>query len=648
MGDLRLRDNPALFHAAKAADAIVAVFTWCPAEERAHMRSSTMPCQHDWCLEGSTLQALLPQALRSLDDDLYKSYGNRLWIENESGGNEGVATALLDIAKRFGASEISFNRRHEPVERWRENELERICSKAGIAVKSHSGFLFREPENCPIFSAVGRGLHIFKAFWDGWHKGGEIRKVVPPPERCPAPSAMTTDKPFAGSADECWPFGSKSLVSRVTGQPLVEDSMKLAKCWQMTEDAAHREFHRFQEEGGLSRYKGSITRDAGPRAKESRLSPYFRLGLLSMVEAWWMSDRSSEQAKKWLRRCAWRDYAYWMLYYWPDLPDTPMRMAYETMEWCIDKSSAKFDAWREGQTGYPLVDAAMRELRQTGYIQQNMRHTVGQFLVETLGADWRDGEEWFHIALADSDLAINAMMWQHQGAMGVSQWLVGIDCHPVRHASKADPTGNYVRQWVPELAHLPHKYLHAPWTAPRDMLAGTSYPSRIVEDVDTARAAFVARACQTRSSASRQAFSNDGCDLIHLPRSSGLPGNGIRALTERCFKDRVREGKSGGSCHEAKGKGRSSKGKAMMEDNVSQGVSHGKGSMSSQHRTVTISESQDGIASADRGSAQDRVVIISEKQSGRWHRNGRTNDARYDTSTSKWPVKKARWQPRSA
>merc|ERR1719414_312040 len=101
----------------------------------------------------------------------------------------------------------------------------------------------------------------------------------------------------------------------------------------MTEDAAHRELKRFCEEGGLARYKGSITRDSGPRAKESRLSPYFRLGLLSMVEAWWQLDQSSEQARKWLRRCAWRDYSYWMLHHWPDLPEVSMRRAYGNFEW---------------------------------------------------------------------------------------------------------------------------------------------------------------------------------------------------------------------------------------------------------------------------------------------------------------------------
>ncbi|OLQ03809.1 Cryptochrome DASH, chloroplastic/mitochondrial [Symbiodinium microadriaticum] len=174
------------------------------------------------------------------------------------------------------------------------------------------------------------------------------------------------------------------------------------------------------------------------------LRGYQLLGSLCL-QVWWRVDHSTEQAKKWLR----------MLRYWPDLPEVSMRLAFRDMTWLRDAA----DDAVEG----------MRELRSTGYLQQqpdwNLRHTVGQFLVETLGVDWRMGEEWFHITLVDSDLAINSMMWQHQGLTGVSQWLIGIDCswacegspssHPKRHAKAADPKGEYVRYWVPELSKLP-------------------------------------------------------------------------------------------------------------------------------------------------------------------------------------------------
>ena len=120
-----------------------------------------------------------------------------------------------------------------------------------------------------------------------------------------------------------------------------------------------------------------------PFHQESKLSAYFRLGLLSMVSVHWAVDRSLPQAQKWLRRMAWRDYAYWMLSYWQDLPERPMRPAYAALGWAEDAAALR--AWQTGTTGYPVVDAAMRELLQTGYLQQHMRHVVGQFLVEALG-----------------------------------------------------------------------------------------------------------------------------------------------------------------------------------------------------------------------------------------------------------------------
>mmetsp|Transcript_126226 Transcript_126226/g.243339 ORF Transcript_126226/g.243339 Transcript_126226/m.243339 type:complete len:783 (-) Transcript_126226:288-2636(-) len=544
IGDLRLRDNPALWHAAQGGAAVLPAFVWCPAEDRLHACPGQESEGHrDWSYEGTTLQAMLATALRNLDLSLYDKYRNRLCILGKASRGQGSAAALVDAAQTAGATVVHYNRREEPAERRREEELELLCKRAGIQVRRHSAFLFRDPEHCPIFAAVGNGLHVFKAFWDGWHKGGPIRSAYPAPKNCPGVRELQHTMPFGGHADPQWPFGDMIPKSRVTGRMLASDMNKLAEHWDISEEGAHKALAEFQAlEGGLTHYKGSITRDAGPKAKESRLSPFFRLGLLSMVDVWGQIDRSSPQAKKWFRRCAWRDYAYWMLYHWPDLPEVPMRPAYQRLGCTTGPKDASLAAWQQGMTGYPLVDAAMRELRQTGYIQQNMRHTVGQFLVEVLGADWRDGEEWFHLALADSDLAINAMMWQHQGLTGVSQWLVGIDCHPVRHAKAADPQGDYVRQWVPELANLPCRFLHCPWEAPAATLAkagvslGSSYPNRVVEDVDAARACYLERAVRCRNDAPQWFFSDNGFDLLTNPNTSGLSAPGIRALTEKCFR----------------------------------------------------------------------------------------------------------------
>ncbi|CAJ1370708.1 unnamed protein product [Effrenium voratum] len=582
MGDLRLRDNPALFAAAHAGPT-VPLFVWCPAE-------------------GTALQAALAPTLRHLDAALWRRYGSHLRLLG--GGEDRAFWARLD-------------EREEPCERAREGQLARLAAQQGVEVtlgagelgsavkfslvpcmplsvlgsdagmrcrlrKLHSAFLFRDPERCRIFQAVQRfGPVGMKARQrvagplasSDTVPGGEIRKaVVEPPRLTPLPGEQHL--PFAGDADAAWPFKGAMPTSRVTGRPLLDDSQQLEKIWGFTEEDAQQALAQFQKsEGGLARYKGSITRDAGPKAKESRLAPYFRLGLLSMVDLWWRLDRSGDEARKWFRRCAWRDYAYWMLHYWPSLPEEPMRMAFRDMPWLRTRRDAAVEAWRQGTTGFPLVDAGMRELRSTGYLQQNLRHTVGQFLVETLGADWRVGEEWFHLALADSDLAINSMMWQHQGLAGVSQWLIGIDCHPVRHARAADPQGEYVRYWIPELSKLPLKYLHCPWEAPADVLnaagvkLGTSYPRPVVADVDVARAEFLERARRCRAAAPWDCFSADGCDLLALPTEPSplRMERGIWALTERRLRGNTPE-KGGGK---GKGKGKSQcriENRAVKED----------------------------------------------------------------------------------
>eukprot|EP00927_Polykrikos_kofoidii_P076565 TRINITY_DN73636_c0_g1_i1.p1 TRINITY_DN73636_c0_g1~~TRINITY_DN73636_c0_g1_i1.p1 ORF type:complete len:754 (+),score=106.27 TRINITY_DN73636_c0_g1_i1:90-2264(+) len=639
IGDLRLIDNPALWAASTAHGGrvtVVPVFCWCPAEERDQGQDGP----HDWSYEGTALQALLVHALRNLDADLHRWYENRLRILYEASTDRGTARALLDLASEVKASEIHCNQREEPVERRREADLKRMCGGAGVRFQAHNGFLFREPDRCPIFEAVGRGLHIFKAFWDGWHKGGDIRRNLPAPERCKPPPWSRVIAPFGGTATIAWPFADAPVpISRVTGRPLVEDAEELGRYWELTEEAARLALTQFME-SGIVRYVGSITRDAGPKKKESRLSPYFRLGLISMVDAWWQLGRgggSSDQARKWLRRCAWRDYAYWMLRHWPDLPSVPMRSAFANQKWTTRRSDPAFEAWRRGETGYPLVDAAMRELRATGYLQQNMRHTVGQFLVEVLGADWRDGEEWFHVTLADSDLAINAMMWQHQGLVGVSQWLIGVDGHPVRHARDADPSGEYVRRWVPELARLPLAHLHTPWACPpatlakagvmlvsndgndRDRNGSRSYPSCIVEDVDAARADFLARALRCRKAAPASAFSPDGCDFLTLPRTAGLPGHGIWALTERCFRDGV--------------VGRSAKGKAKSGKGTVKGGSGG-GTYGGGWSVADDGGDNDwGPASQDRSSSSRNGV-------GRWRDGASHNVGRVgNRHNSSWSLK---------
>ena len=216
----------------------------------------------------------------------------------------------------------------------------------------------------------------------------------------------------------------------------------------------------------------------------------------------------------------WRDLAYWSLWRFPRLPDEPLRRQYAHQWWSLPwdpetrgdsvaraigvtrrrwdaripaADDARLRAWQRGETGYPLVDAAMRELWITGYIPNYMRHVVAGFLIEFLGVDWRHGQLWFHDTLVDADVAIQAFMWQNGGHSGMDQW--NFVMHPVYAAKTADPEGDYVRRWLPELGRVypSREHVHCPWEAPATALAranvslGRTYPRRIVVDLDAAQ-----------------------------------------------------------------------------------------------------------------------------------------------------------------
>ena len=326
----------------------------------------------------------------------------------------------------------------------------------------------------------------------------------------------------------------------------------------------------------------------------ARISPYMRFGELSPREVYHGAKRaaaekersSSRSAAVFLRRLAWRDLAYWSLWRFPHLADEPLRPQYAHQWWAVPwdprppakrtkkKTTAtggkttndedgggcrdgrgdstlaalavtrrRWDsfmtasddknlrAWQRGETGYPLVDAAMRELWITGYIPNYMRHVVAGFLIEYLSIDWRHGELWFHDTLVDADVAIQAFMWQNGGHSGMDQW--NFVMHPVFAAKSADPEGDYVRRWCPELKSLPREYIHCPWEAPATMLAragvafGRDYPRRIVVNLDEARRTSLRAVLEVRRGVGAKYVLPDGNEALPLPE----PGRTARCIT---------------------------------------------------------------------------------------------------------------------
>jgi len=172
-----------------------------------------------------------------------------------------------------------------------------------------------------------------------------------------------------------------------------------------------------------------------------------------------ISNLRYDEKKTFSRRLFWRDLAYFQLFHFPLMRDRSIRSHYDDTQWVSDTEGVRrFEAWKQGRTGYPLVDAGMRELYSTGWMTQSIRMVVASFLTEYLRVKWVKGCDWFHYTLADSDSAINAMMWQNASRSGIDQW--NFVMSPV--AASQDPSGDYTRRWVPELAHLPTPFLHRP------------------------------------------------------------------------------------------------------------------------------------------------------------------------------------------
>lgn len=289
----------------------------------------------------------------------------------------------------------------------------------------------------------------------------------------------------------------------------------------MNEDAARECLDVFFGKG-LGFYEQERSR-ADKEYATSKLSAHLRIGTLSPNDLYWRTEDSQygyDELKTFSRRLFWRELAYYQLSCFPEMRRQPIREHYQHTKWVTgDDEKKRFEAWKLGKTGYPIVDAGMRELYATGWMTQSVRMVVASFLVDYLRVNWVKGCEWFHYTLVDADSAINAMMWQNAGKSGIDQW--NFILSPV--TASQDPTGEYTRKWVPELSKLPTtKLVHQPWTGTEEVLEqhgvvlGENYPSRIILDLHSEREFGVQSILDMRRQA-QDRNSDRGYDLIRLP-----------------------------------------------------------------------------------------------------------------------------------
>lgn len=452
--DLRVSDNPALAHAA-ARGPVVGLY----------VLDDTPP--PDGRPLGAASKWWLHHSLVALDGALGGLVVRR-------GDPRKIVT---DVARQVGATGVYWNRCYEPYAIARDTDLKSALQDDGLDAESFNGCLLFEPWH--IKTQAGDPYKVYSAYWRACLKS-------PIPRLHPTPK-VKTERPEGISENlEDWAL-LPSKPNWATGFEAV---------WQPGEAGAHDRLDTFLDQG-LSGY--STGRDRPDQDNVSRLSPHIHFGEISPRQIWaktmrYVDDHPEVQkdAEKFLSEIGWREFAYHLLYHFPTLPERNWKPAFDAYPWV--KNTNHLAAWQRGQTGYPIVDAGMRELWATGYMHNRVRMVAASFLIKHLRLDWRLGEAWFWDTLVDADLANNAASWQWVAGSGADAAPYFRIFNPMTQGRKFDPDGLYVRQWCPELAQLPNKFVHAPFEAPAEILEeagvvlGTTYPNPIVDHA-AARAA---------------------------------------------------------------------------------------------------------------------------------------------------------------
>ncbi|MBF0587290.1 deoxyribodipyrimidine photo-lyase [Prosthecochloris sp. N3] len=441
--DLRLQDNPALT-AAAAEGRVLPLYI----HQHEQLARATGAAGRWW----------LHHALSNLNDAL----GRNLLIS--SGDPEAI---ILRLARLTGARSVVCNRVYDPEGVEQDKRIFEKLSNNGISVRTFNASLLQEP--WLVLKPDGTPYRIFTPFYRNGYAG---RKQSYTP--LPVPPRLQTFSP----EHESLPLERLGLL------PDHPWHRKFTPIWQPGEEGAHKRLKEFVQHGLQGYSKG---RDFPAEPHVSRLSPSLRFGEISPRQIWHALKNlpESEDRERFLTEIGWREFAYSLLFYNPSMPERPLQHKYSAFAWNDDMHALKL--WQQGRTGYPLVDAGMRELWQTGYMHNRLRMITGSFLVKNLRIHWKHGRDWFHDCLLDADAANNNAGWQWVAGCGTDAAPYFRIFNPVTQAKRFDPAGTYTRRYIPELSRLPDRYLFEPWKAPPDILRdagitpGVTYPEPIVD-----------------------------------------------------------------------------------------------------------------------------------------------------------------------
>jgi deoxyribodipyrimidine photo-lyase len=462
--DLRLADNPALSHGAKSGRPVVAVYIL---DETPGVRPL-----------GGASRWWLDKSLRSLADDIASGLGGRLILRR------GPASAILNaLIAETGATSVFWNRVYDAGAIMRDKAIKSSLAASGLICASFNAALLNEPWT--VTKADGGEFRVFTPYWRA------ASAVLDNPQPLPRAAAIRW---FGGdiTSDDLATWGL---------HPASPDWSTGFYDWRPGEAGALAQLDAFMADGASGYAK---RRDFPGDPATSRLSPHLHFGEIGPRQVYAVAARAAitDQAiasdvETFQKELGWREFNHHVLFHHPQIATRNFRDTFDAFPWRDDPGA--LEAWRRGRTGYPIVDAGMRQLWSSGWMHNRVRMIVASFLTKHLLIDWRQGEAWFWDTLVDADIANNVANWQWVAGSGADAAPYFRIFNPVLQGARYDPDGDYVRRWVPELAGLANAFVHRPWDANEESLLsagvrlGTDYPKPIIDHAvarDRAMAAY--------------------------------------------------------------------------------------------------------------------------------------------------------------
>ena len=468
--DLRLADNPALAAACERAGRVIALYVHSPEEEG------------DW-EPGAATRWWLHRSLEQLSSAL-RAKGSALVVRRGP-----AVESLLAVARESGATQVYWNRLYDPAIVARDTKLKSALRDAGLACESFNAALFFEPWE--IRTGQGGPYRVFTPFWKACRvQLDTLPTPVAAPKRIAGPERSPSSLPLA----------ELDLLPRLAWDTGMREA------WHPGEAGALDRLESFCQ-ATMARYDDGRNRPDQPWS--SRLSPFLHFGeigprqcLAAVRNALLDAPAANASAESFVRELGWREFAHHLLHHFPATTNAPLDTRFEQFPW--EPHAGWLRAWQRGRTGYPIVDAGMRELWTTGWMHNRVRMIVASLLTKNLRQPWLDGARWFWDTLVDASLANNTLGWQWTAGCGADAAPYFRIFNPVLQAERYDPARAYIRQWVPELARLPDSHIHRPWQASASMLAdagvrlGVDYPQPVV-DFPESRVAALAAYAQIRA-----------------------------------------------------------------------------------------------------------------------------------------------------